>query len=431
MTSLQCINKILNTKNYNFVTANALDKTYFSPYEEEFTYINDHFNRYGNVPDKETFLSVFPDFETFEVTETDEYLLNSLNEEHLYSMAVPVIQKSAEILKGNSLDAVNYLMRQVTSLNKSVGVTSTDIIHQAKSRLDKYKEKRSGNESDFFINSGFKELDYQIHGWSRGEELVVFFARTNQGKSWVLAKCLAHAWRLGFNCGFISPEMSPDSIGYRVDTLLSHFDNMALNWGKNVSGYEEYINSLDNNDATFHVATQKDFGGIITVSKLKTFVQNNNLHILGIDGLTYIQDERRTRNDNQQAQLTHISEDLMQLSIDLKIPVVCVVQANRDGVKMNGGNLELENIRDADGIAYNASKVIAIRQKVDEEILELTVKKNRNGFVGGKFIYQWIPNTGDFNYVPSEDDGNSEEDREEQIQALRDQFTPKTGSAVF
>lgn len=108
-----------------------------------------------------------------------------------------------------------------------------------------------------------------------------------------------------------------------------------------------------------------------------------------------------------------------------------VVQANRDGVKQNGGNLELENIRDADGISYNASKVIAIRQRVDEETIELTVKKNRDGRVGDKFLYQWIPNIGKFDYIPSEDDGNDESARDEKIVELKEKFKRTDKSLPF
>ena len=118
------------------------------------------------------------------------------------------------------------------------------------------------------------------------------------------------------------------------------------------------------------------------------------------------------------------------VALQLEIPIIIVVQANRDGVKQNGGDLQLENIRDADGIAYNASKIIAIRQRVDEETLELAVKKNRDGQVGGKFLYQWLPDTGDFRYIPSEEDGN-ETDREQKTEELRNKFAVKGGVLPF
>ena len=54
----------------------------------------------------------------------------------------------------------------------------------------------------------------------------------------------------------------------------------------------------------------------------------------------------------------------MNLSIELKIPILVVVQANRGGVVTDDeGTPEVEHIRDSDGIAHNASKILAMRLK--------------------------------------------------------------------
>ena len=425
MVSLQAINKILQTKDISLITTNALTPEYFTPYEKEITFITEHFNKYKTVPDIETFISAFPEFTPFEVSESDSYLLNSLSEEKLYRDAVPIIQKSAEILKTNSNDAVEYLVSNIKELSGHIGIHSVDIIQQAKKRFEKYQEKLKEDSNKFYITTGFRELDDVIYGWQRGEELVILFARTNQGKSWVLAKILTHAWQIGNNIGFISPEMSDNSIGYRFDTLYKHFDNQSLNFGKEVKDYETYINELSNNNHKFLVATPADFDMNITVSKLKTFIQNNNIQLLGIDGLSYMRDERCGRYDKREAELTHISEDLMSLSVELSIPIIGVVQANRDGVKLNDGNLELENIRDADGISFSASKVLALRQRVTEETLEISIKKNRTGRVGDKLLYHWRPAVGEFDFIAKDD----EETAKEKIDELKERYEPEPSRA--
>lgn len=406
MVALQAINKIINSKDISLITRNGLDASYFSPYEEEVNYILDHYNKYKTVPDAETFVAQFKDFALFSVTETDNYLVTALREEKTYNDAVPVIQKAAELLKTDANDAVNYLLTALKPPKTSQN-TSVDIIHSANSRLEKYLAKKNGDYDDFFITTGFPELDDAIHGFQRGEEFIVLFARTNQGKSWILTKMLAHAWQIGHNVGFISPEMSEDSIGYRFDTLCGNFNNQALNFGGDIDGYEDYINSLKERNNKFIVATPTEFNNEITVSKIKSFILENELDFIGIDGMSYLRDDRVRRADKREAELTHISEDLINLSRELNIPIIGVVQANRDGVKINGGELELENIRDADGIAYSATKVISIRQHFDESTIQLVVKKNRNGKVGVKLIYHWVPEFGTFEYVPSSDSGTA------------------------
>lgn len=428
MITLQILNKVIQTGDIQLITKNALTEEYFVGYEKEFNFIVDHFNKYGNVPDKATFLDKFNDFNLIEVTETDKYLLDTLYEEHLYYKSVEVVQKVAELLKTNANDAVEYLHSQLPNLKITTTSEGTDIIKQADERYKIYLEKMNA-ENPWYITTGFEELDDILNGWAKGEELVVFFARTGQGKSWVLAKTLTHAWQIGNRVGYISPEMSPTKIGYRFDTLFKHFSNRNLVWGREEPDYEQYINDLKTKENPFIVATPLDFQKKVTVTKLKHFCQTNKLDILGIDGITYLTDERYKKGDNKTISLTNISEDLMALSIELGIPILVVVQSNRGGVKNadSEGTPELENIRDSDGIAQNATKVIALRQTGAG--LEFGIKKHRDGVSGGKLIYYWDIDRGQFNYIPSSDDAAKPEIRNKKTEEIKNSFND--GTDVF
>ena len=78
MIQLQTLNKILNTKDISIITNNNLDSDFFSDYRQEFEFILNHFNAYGSVPDKETFLFKFPNFKLIDITESNQYLLDEL-----------------------------------------------------------------------------------------------------------------------------------------------------------------------------------------------------------------------------------------------------------------------------------------------------------------------------------------------------------------
>jgi len=121
--------------------------------------------------------------------------------------------------------------------------------------------------------------------------------------------------------------------------------------------------------------------------------------------------------------LTNISEDLMSLSIELKIPILVVVQSNRSGVNKDTEETpDLENIKDSDGIAANATKVLAIKQKVNDNILQLSVRKHRDGRTGQTLLYQFDFNMGNFIYVPSNDDGLEPNQRKEKINKMKKEF---------
>lgn len=412
MIALQIISKIIASGDNSIIEDNLLSVDYFVGYENEYNFIQDHVKQYGNVPDRATFLSKFPEIEIVDVTESDRYLLDTVREEYLYYKSVPIIQKAASLLKTDSNAAAEYMISAMKELQPSYDLGGVDIISSATERFEQFISRRDRQE-DWFFTCGFPELDDLIHGIQRGEEYLVILARTNQGKSWVLEKMCSHIWEIGFNVGYISPEMGASSIGYRFDTLHNHYSNSGLMWGKedvNPAEYEEYINKLKERQNKFIVATPKDFDKSITVSKIRNWVKQYNLDAVAIDGITYMSDERMKRGDNKTTSLTNISEDLMELSVELKIPILVVVQANRTGVVEKGTSdtPELESVRDSDGITHNASKVISINQK-EKGVLVMTIKKSRFGALGGKLIYNWDINTGDFQFIPSYDDAEDNE----------------------
>lgn len=429
MVTLQILSKVINTSDNSIITDNLLTEEYFVGYEEEYNFIQDHLKEYGNVPDKATFLSKFPEIELVEVSESDSYLIETVQEEYLYYKSVPVIQKAAELLKTDSNAASEYLVNAMRDLQPQYKLGGIDIIKDAQVRYDQFIDRKE-HQQDWFFTCGFQELDDLIHGIQRKDELFVIFARTNQGKSWVLEKMCTHIWQIGYNVGYVSPEMSASNIGYRFDTLYNHYSNNGLMWGNkdlDEDEYHKYIEQLANSENKFVVATPMDFDKKITVTKLKNWVKQYKLDCIAVDGITYLTDERYKRGDNKTTSLTNISEDLMELSMELEIPVLVVVQANRSGVVEKGTDdvPELESIRDSDGIAHNASKIISINQK-EHGVLNMVVKKQRIGAVGGKLTYNWDINTGDFQFVPSFDDAEDREVTERKVEDVKKKFVDKS-----
>lgn len=743
MVQSQIINYILSKSDDSILINNQITLDFFTEYSQEINYIHDHKEQYGNIPDKETFLEKFPDFDIIEVSETERYLVDTIREEHLYSNAVPIVKKFAELLKSDSNEAAEYLRTQMQYLQPNYSIGGIDITKQSDIRYTEYTERKD-NQKAFYFDSGFKELDDIIHGIQRGEELIVLVARLGNGKclqkgtkvlmadgtlknvedvavgdyvqslgranrveylhngisngyriipklgepfvvssqhiltlkvlkefydkrtghmttcgeydlvdvtiedylkwsnhkkrraslyrpaveyaekeqtippyilgswigdgyarevticnpdeevisewreyahknglelvqrcdklsygisgenkkpntvlrafkdlgvinnkhiplnyltgsreqrlellaglldtdgyyseenlsyeitfksrelieqtaqlcrglglrvgqiqskynskynkdyyritikgnlsiiptrvkrkqsnvssntevltrftveevplieyygfqvdgdnryllwdntlthnTWCLLKMAVSVWAQRQSIGYISPEMSYNTIGYRIDTLLGHFSNTNLMHGNDEESYHMFIDELKEKENKFVVATPKDFNKKITVSKLRNFVQQYNLQALFIDGIKYLSDERGRKNDNLTTSLTNISEDLMELSVELEIPVIVVVQANRGGVSdaNEDDTPELESIRDSDGIAHNASKVISLKQKADG-VLVMSVKKNRFGKFGSSVSYSWDIDHGVFSYI-STNDGTS------------------------
>ena len=404
MVALQIISKVLATKDLSIIKDNNLTADYFFEYEDEYKFILDHFNKYKTVPDEATFLSKFSDIDLVEVQETDRYLLETIQEEHLYRESVPVVQKVAELLKDDANAAAEYMLQAVKQLQPNYGIKGIDIIHQADIRQQEWIERKN-NPDEYFFTTGFKELDDMVHGWKRGEEFIVILARTNHGKSWVLEKMVTHIWQIGYNVGYISPEMGASSIGYRFDTLYKQFNNSALSWGKkeiDEKEYNDYVKQLSEKDNKFIVSTPADFANKMTISKLRQYIIQYKLDVLAIDGVGYLSDERAERGDSTATKLKHIGEDLMSLSVEMNIPILVVAQANRTGITEGDNDTpDIGSVRDGDGLAFNATVLLALKLK--DRVLTMEVKKARNIELGKKIMYQLDINVGDFRYIPTTD----------------------------
>lgn len=423
MSVVQCqvINKILQSKDYNIVKTNGLDASYFKHYAAEFNFIDNHYKQFGNIPDLTTFIANFPKFELTEVGETDDYLLDRLWEEHGWDNFVPIMKELDSKLKEDSRTAYNYLISNLPKLKPHTVCRGIDIIANAHERYDNYKN-RSNNAEKATIKTGLTELDDIFGGWEFGDELVTIVARTNMGKSWLCLKFLAEAWKQGYRVGLYSGEMNHIKLGYRFDALFGHYSNKCLTYGGYVDGYKEYIDGLKAMPTPFHIIQQKDFGGRPTVQKIRNFVEENNIQILGIDQYSLMEDGRSNFRDPTRLKLAHIAEDLFLLSSEYKIPIIGLCQANRGGVKKDNEQDApgLEDIKESDDISHNSSKCIGMRQSSFGLVLDII--KNREGKVGDKLLYSWDIDTGHFDYIPSSGDAARTDIREQKTAQSRQVF---------
>ena len=106
------------------------------------------------------------------------------------------------------------------------------------------------------------------------------------------------------------------------------------------------------------------------------------------------------------------------MSCELNVPILIVVQSNRGGVEKD--TPDLEDIRDSDGISHNATKVISLAQK--EDALVMKIKKHRDGRIGDKLTYMWDIDTGEFKWIPSDEDEAPRERKEERKEEIRHEF---------
>ena len=402
MIQEQVLNYILNTKDSSLIILNRLDDSFFPNYKNEWNYIVNHFNTYGVIPDKESFLNSFPDFDLINVNEPLQYLVDELYKEHQSNQLATTFNKVRKMLLDNKIeDAVDLYKKAYEDLAVGVPLTSVDILKDT-SRYDAYVERLTSFDK-YYVRTGLPELDSIIGGWDREEELATIVARTNVGKSWLLLKFAVAAAEQGLNVGVYSGEMSEKKVGYRIDTLIQHISNGALIHGSSniQNDYKTYIENLPSRfKGSIKVLTPNMVNGPAGVTTLRAFVEKDNLDILFIDQHSLLEDDRKAKNPVERA--SNISKDLKNLQVLKRIPIISVSQQNRSSTENGVGS---EHIAQSDRIAQDSTIILFFeKHKDDNSLLDIDLVKSRDSENGKKLTYKVDFNRGEFIYMSSGDD---------------------------
>lgn len=418
---LQVISKILTTDNQEELDALlAFDKTYYSVFEEQAQFILNHYYQYGDPPDVFTFQSEFPDITLVAVKEPLTYLTSEMRKNKQHIMLLETFNKIKDLGSGDVSEAWEYISRQCDRVNELSASKPLDLVKDAKERSRQVQEYSQHAR----IPTGFPEIDKLMYGGlSTVEELLVVFARTNTGKSWVCTRMMESAQAAGYPVLYYSPEMQGSFLGTRFDTWKGHFQNNLLYQGKYSDQYLAYLDELSKQDTSAFILEDKDApGGVVTVPFLEVLVKKLGIKELVIDGLSYMQTSMKY--DSDYLKYKDIAGSLFRLSKKFGCAVVIAMQANREtkNIKDDKGDPmpTMYEIEGSDHPARIATQVFALRQVFDKHVLDIRLEKTRMANNQKPILsYAWDVNTGNVQYLP----GDATEDPI--AQSVTPQVTPK------
>ena len=246
-------------------------------------------------------------------------------------------------------------------------------------------------------------------------------APSGTGKTMLLSMCIDRASKDGYRVGVVSPELSKERLGYRIDSSRTHMSNMAMQKGLLLPNYEIYFNEIMDSDEHIFVADTSDFAdGVVTVQQCRSFVKSKKLDILFIDGIVYVRPDGWNPRMLTSESMGLAGRQLFQLSKDLSIPVVGVVQARRRSGEKRSENEEISDSESLFGsyeLAQATTRMVSINRLASA--LKLVNVKNRYGKEGESWVYNYDFDKMLLTYIPDlEDIKNKEENQEE----VKDKF---------
>ena len=269
--------------------------------------------------------------------------------------------------------------------------TIEDLMHEAFARIDAQLE-HGGSTG---VPTGFTDLD-KLTGGLHDSEFVVLAARPSMGKT-ALATNIAEYVAIEANVAtlFVSLEMARLELAQRMLCSQGRIDANKFRSG--------FLNGDDRNklveasNKMSKVPLFVDDTPARTVTEIaacaRRLKRKNNLGLVVIDYLQLIQpDDPR---DPRQEQVAKMARRLKALARELKIPVLCLAQLNRQVEQGKEGHRpRLSHLRESGAIEQDADVVMFVHREeyyhTREEAMEkglcgqadIMVAKQRNGPTG-------------------------------------------------
>lgn len=249
-------------------------------------------------------------------------------------------------------------------------------------------------------------------GWQKGS-LNTIGARTGVGKTVFAINSAEAACAAGKTVLFFSLEMTRQELAERMLSSVSGVASYKLKPGAHRTPSEnERISQATETMAGFSLVVEDDSDITIDYIRSKAKAQAaspEGLDLIIVDYLQLINPGSNRGHSNREQQVAAMSRGLKVLAKDLQVPIMILVQLNRESKDEDENRLPSKaDIRESAGIAADSNVVLIIHRKYRDESPDpkalFIIDKNRGGQADKKFQVRCVLEKSMFVDVEPEED---------------------------
>jgi len=265
-----------------------------------------------------------------------------------------------------------------------------DVVLDAMERLD---ARMAGTHTAGGCDYGFNDLDGKTAGLHEGE-LVILAARPSMGKT-AFAMNVAENVALSQNIPvlFVSLEMSALELADRLLCSVARVNGHRLRNG--TVSQDDRLKIVDKAEALSRAPLFVDDSPSRTVTEISAAARrikrrHGSLGLIVIDYLQLIDPDNP--KDPRQEQVAKIARRLKGMAREMKVPVMCLAQLNRQTEAGKDNIPRLSHLRESGAIEQDADVVLFVHREEyylrgeDREQMagqaQIIIAKQRNGPVG-------------------------------------------------
>lgn len=323
---------------------------------------------------------------------TDEVIINvnidtyieKLKDIHLRNKMQKIIVNTAKKINNVEFDVQDIkkeLIKNLISIKDERQLDNAESIQDSFTKtLDSIESKHNKSE-DFSYFTGFFELDKLTDGLHENE-LTAIGARPGVGKTAFAINIATNIAKKKRKVYFCSLEMSSEQLMQRIIANYCSINTQFLRTGRiqdnEVIKIADQTNDILNLNLKIDTKTRE-------IEELENIVINlkdkNEIDLLIIDYLTLL--KSREKYMSRELEVADISRKLKLLALDLHIPIVILVQLNRDAENKVPC---MSNIRESGSIEQNCDNIIFLHKEDNEkklvENIKVILEKQRQGGTG-------------------------------------------------
>lgn len=364
----------------------GIDESWFVVDEHRtvFTFVRDHWQKYGEVPTAVTVKDNYPNYRVLNVEDTIEYLVDQLVAFRRRQQTIRMLQDASEMVsEGHDHEAaLETITTSLAKIQDTALVVGQDrrLTADPLSRFEDYLALKSRPDGLLGIPTGFATIDEATAGLQPGQ-LITFIAPPKTGKSVLGMQVMCNLHDAGHSGVLQSFEMSNDEQTHRHDAMRAHVAHSRLTRGQLRPDEETRLRKmLRRLEKMPNELILTDSVSAMTVSAFAAKLEKIKPAVAMVDGVYLMIDEISGEANTPQA-LTNITRALKRLAQRQHIPIVITTQVLL--WKMKGKKVSADAIGYSSSFFQDSDVILGLERPEDDEdgdadtrILKIVASRN-------------------------------------------------------
>lgn len=380
LTEAKVINAVVVNKDIHTLLT-APDEL-FTAYNDVYSTIKKHYQKYRAVPTLESLQRQHPDLEKYNADEPTAFYMDELKSEYLNKRMEDLIVKTANALDSDmtpqeTLEKLTNSISKLSAFTSQAADLNLKDVEAAERHFQNQADRAKQNGGVPGIPTGFKSLDsVYATGMAPGHSIILF-GRTGRGKSLIAALMAAKAYAQGYKPMIVSLEMSKEEQMERIYTILASGIFTMSGMARGEVDLEEFKSWSEDALKQDFIIVSNEGNQDVTPNFIQGKINQHRPDIVILDYMQLMMDNGK--NSGMTPRMLALSREIKLLAVSSNIPIISISGITDKDNDDQSEPPTLDQVSWSAGIKYDANLAIAVQKAQNSNVIAMVVRKNRNG----------------------------------------------------